>query len=389
MHTVLTNIYQLAVKLLEPLSEQETYAVILSEAERLVGANEGTVYLVNRKKEFDRAFSTVPKELQVTPRHEGYAYETYKTRKIKIVNFRQLKKTHPERQYPHPQYIVMIPLSYNKKAIGVIVLHTEKLLVLSNKKTKILELFSSMATLKIRNNMLFSEAKTAVETRDLFISMASHELKTPLTTISAYAQLIQKRVSNKQEVKEEWLTVLSSATMRMTRLINELLHVNQIKTGKLPYSFAICNLLDVAEQAATEFKNSNKKNQLIFKKTETNPELTLVRGDFDKLFQVVTNVLNNAAKFSPAENSVLMSLSSKKSTVTLSITDQGKGISDEHLPFLFSEFYKADNNIKEGLGLGLFISKKIVEAHRGTIKVKSQVGKGSTFIVSIPLAKKI
>ncbi len=386
MNTTLSTIYELAVKLLEPLSEQETYKTIVQEAIHLTGAKHGTLYLSDKKGGFNRAYTTLPPELQVEPRKKGYAYETYKTRTVRIVNFRELKRTHPEKNYPSRRYIAMIPLSYGRKSMGVLVLHTEKFKNPFPKKIRILELFGSMATLKIRNNMLFAETKTAVETRDLFISMASHELKTPLTTISAYAQLIEKKVRVDQDINPEWLVVLNKATLRMTRLINELLHVNQIKTGKLPYKFGVCNLEEVAKYAVTEFKSSYKGYSIQFINEIKDRAQTEVRGDFDKLIQVVTNLLNNAAKFSPIDKPIILKLYLKGNKVCLSVSDQGKGIAEHHLPFLFTEFYKVDHNYREGLGLGLFISKKIMEAHRGTIKVESKEGKGSTFHILIPSA---
>jgi signal transduction histidine kinase len=384
----LTALYQSAVKLLEPLTDEETYKIVIEEAKKLSGCTGGSLFLADSKKRLIRIYSNISAERQIAPRKNGFAYEAYRKRKIVIITPRMMKQIHPEVKKKPSTYVVMIPISFAKESMGVIILQSNKKVTLSKRRMQILQLFGSMVTLKLRNNIYLHESQAALETRDLFISMASHELKTPLTTISAYSQLIEKKLLNGAEINMKWLDVLHGATARMSRLINELLHVNQIRTGKLKYYFQSTHLLQIAHQAKMDLHSFAPEYEVKIHDHIKHKDDDVVSGDPDKLVQVGNNLLNNAAKFSPPEKPIVITIAKEKNKVTFSVTNYGPTIDAKDLPYLFNEFYKVGNHTKEGLGLGLFISKKIVEAHRGKISVSSTERDGTTFKVSIPALQK-
>jgi signal transduction histidine kinase len=384
MNSTLTKIYSIALRLLDPIGDAETYATIIKETVDQTGTEYGSIFLADKKKKLERVYTTVPKNFQLEPRRNGFTYQAFRTGELIVVSAAKLRKFHPEIHSKPIKFIVIMPLFYGKKAFGVMTLQSSKPIRFSEKRQQILKLFGSLISLKIRNTSLYSELKNALEMRDLFISMASHELKTPLTTISAYSQLIQKKIQQGQRIDPQWTEVLTFATQRMTRLINELLHVNQIKTGKMPYQFSKTSLAEVINQALTDFKSAYSNHDIeLHNLLESGQEF--VNGDKSKLIQVVINILNNAAKFTLPEKRISVTLSQKNKYNLITIKDEGIGISKDDLEHLFEEFYKVDNNTKEGLGLGLFISKKILEAHRGKIKLKSELGKGTEVIISIPV----
>lgn len=380
----LSALYQSAVKLLEPLSEEDTYRTIIEEGQKLSRCTGGSLFLADSKRKLVREYSNIPPERHVTPRKDGFAYQAFKKREIIVLTPKILKQIHPDNYKRLGQYVVMVPIAFGKVSMGVLILQSNKKVLFSKRRIQILQLFGSMATLKLRNNQYIKETQAALETRDLFISMASHELKTPLTTISAYSQLIEQKLATNGEIKMKWLDVLHSATARMSRLINELLHVNQIRTGKLKYIFQPTHISKVAQQAKTDLQSFAPEHEVVIDNQLTRKDEDVVSGDFDKLVQVGNNLLNNAVKFSPFDKPIVLRISREKNKVVFSVTNYGPLIPEKDLPYVFNEFYKVGDHTKEGLGLGLFISKKIVEAHRGKIWVTSTEKEGTTFKVSIP-----
>lgn len=379
----LSALYQSAVKLLEPLSEEETYKIIIEEGQKLSRCSGGSLFLADGRRKLVRQYSNLPQEKQVNPRKDGFAYQAYKKKEIIVLTPKILKEIHPEKYRKVGTYVVMVPIAFGKVSMGVLILQSNKKVIFSKRRLQILQLFGSMATLKLRNNLYIRETQAALETRDLFISMASHELKTPLTTISAYSQLIEQKLATNGEIKMKWLDVLHSATARMSRLINELLHVNQIRTGKLKYYFQPTHISKVAQQAKTDLHSFAPEFNVIVDSHLQKKDDDLVSGDFDKLVQVGNNLMNNAAKFSPIDKPIILEITREKNKVIFSVTNYGPLIPQKDLPYVFNEFYKVGDHTKEGLGLGLFISKKIVEAHRGKISVSSTAKEGTTFKVSI------
>jgi PAS domain S-box-containing protein len=230
-----------------------------------------------------------------------------------------------------------------------------------------------------------SERKELERRKDEFISMASHELKTPITVLKGFAQLIQRRLEQ-QGVSElvQYLAPMQTQLDRLTRLVNELLDVSKIQAGRLDYAQETVDL-DAVVHEVVEFLQQTSATHTIRLSGTSQAHIV---GDRDRLSQVFTNLLTNAIKYSPQGQYVDVQIVPSAETVTVSVHDYGVGIARAHQGKIFERFYRVQDYHDKtfpGLGMGLYISQQIVERHGGTLWVVSEEGQGATFSVSLPL----
>ena len=219
--------------------------------------------------------------------------------------------------------------------------------------------------------------------KDEFLAIASHELKTPLTSIKAYGQVLQ----NIFESREDDEAVLLLARMdnqinKLTRLISDLLDVTRIQSGKMQFNHDNFDLSELTSDMLDGLQlNSNKH---VIKRAL--PASLMFHGDKERIGQVITNLVTNAIKYSPAGGAIVVKLEQQQHEVLLSVQDFGLGIPEGMQVKVFEQFYRANNYRQaiSGMGIGLFISAEIVERSGGKIWVESTEGKGSTFYVSLP-----
>jgi PAS domain S-box-containing protein len=225
------------------------------------------------------------------------------------------------------------------------------------------------------------------EMKSDFINRASHELRTPLTSAMLMAELIHDG-GTPEELEEYWRT-LQSELNRQKILIDRLLIAGRLESGMMTLEHTSMDLIPVLEESIMAVKAiANKRRVVLDLKTERRPVLIL--GDKSGLQQVFINLINNAAKFSPEGSSVTIDVVEAEDEVRVSISDQGLGIPPEALQHLFERFYRAKNvTIAEipGSGIGLYIVKSIVDELGGKINVKSELNKGTTFIISLRCSK--
>jgi PAS domain S-box-containing protein len=225
------------------------------------------------------------------------------------------------------------------------------------------------------------------ERKDHFISMASHELKTPITTLKGLTQLLVRKLE--RQGMQEPLSALSrmnAQISRLVKLIDELLDVSKIQAGRLDYEEESVDI-DALVHETVEVLQPGIPTHILNVSEVTH---AVIVGDKDRLGQVLTNLITNAVKYSPGANNVDITLSTSKQTATISVHDYGVGIPQAHLKYIFDRFYRvydSRNKAFPGLGIGLHIAYEIVKRHGGDITVESEEGKGSTFIVSLPLKK--
>ncbi|MBI4037168.1 GAF domain-containing sensor histidine kinase [Candidatus Daviesbacteria bacterium] len=387
MTHVLEDIYKAGLKLLEPLTPKETYATVVREAVKLVDAEYGSILLAQKGK-LARVYVSSPVSFPVKRRH--FAEQVFKSRQVAIVDVSKSSKLFPLAHIKKSavQTIIYVPLSYRNKSIGALIVTSCRKLQNSATELKVLKLFGSMASLAITKSQLYDQTKTALETRDLFISMAAHEFRTPLTTISGYVQLLQTKLPEiSQHVQVgRWVKELSWEALRLTNMVNELLEVSRINTGKIQYTWREHSLKEIIGRAILDFQFTHPDHKIVFQ-CNLGVGQDMVVGDFDKLLQVIINLLDNSAKFSQLGSEIIVRLRLKSPTLVLTVKDQGRGIDKKDLPRIFEGFYKGASNTVEGMGIGLFLSKNIVEEHRGSIKVRSQVDKGTIVEIQLPRAK--
>jgi len=229
--------------------------------------------------------------------------------------------------------------------------------------------------------------KAAYKTKTQFLSTVSHELRTPLTSIKGSLEIISSGIlGDPPEKMAKPLDIATRNARRLADLVNDLLLLQKAEAGKIDYFFENADVGDLVQEVVERFRPfADRRNISI----TTDPEATGHFARFDKvrLDQVITNLLSNATKFSYDDGEVRVMLSRHDGNVRISVADDGIGISDASRPKIFQEFSQVDStNARqfEGTGLGLNISKRIVEAHGGVIDFTSKPGVGSTFFIDLP-----
>ena len=227
-----------------------------------------------------------------------------------------------------------------------------------------------------------TERKRLEQAHHDFVAMTSHDLGSPLTVLRARAQLLQRR----QRYDEESITAILEQTTRMDRLISDLRELSQVESGSLLIQREAVDLAALAQEAVERARTLTTRHAVRLEA----PDLPLiVAGDRDRLGQVLDNLLGNAVKYSPDGGEIRVTVEAVGGQVYLRVADQGPGIPPDALPRLFERFYRGQPAAGDsGLGLGLYISRMLVEAHRGRIWAASTPGAGSTFTVVLPLAER-
>lgn len=236
-------------------------------------------------------------------------------------------------------------------------------------------------TLWLGTNTNIHVQKQNEEMKDEFLSIASHELKTPLTTIKAYNQLMMR--SNQALGLEAFIKKSSDQIYRLEKLITDLLDVTKINAGKMGYNMETFNVREMIAAAVENIQHTAFNHQIIF----TDGVDVTYHGDQFRLEQVVHNFLSNAIKYSPDGKKVLVECRVEDNNIIVSIQDFGVGIAKNSLAKLFNRYYRVDNTAMrfDGLGLGLFISSEILKRHQGSFWIESTEGEGSTFYFALPL----
>ena len=231
-----------------------------------------------------------------------------------------------------------------------------------------------------------SERKDLEKRKDEFISMASHELKTPLTSLKGFLGLLQRRLTTQgDETALHYLARMDTQVNKLTRLINDLLNLSKIQTGQIDYQAEYFDMDALVQETIENVQGTTQSHHLILE----GQAQTEMFGDRDRIGQVLINLLNNAIKYSPRADTVLIHVAKEHGQVIVSVQDFGVGIAKEHQHKIFERFYQV-NDPKEkaypGLGIGLFISCEIIRRHGGQLWVESEKGEGSTvhFTLRIP-----
>ena len=231
------------------------------------------------------------------------------------------------------------------------------------------------------------DQKKEMEKRDEFIGIASHELKTPLTSLKGYLQLISQNKQNDVPVRvAQYIEKANKAVNKLQSLINDLLDVSKIQAGRLEYAFATVNIAEVMRVCIENARHIYPGYSFV---SEDGDDL-LVSGNFERLEQVLMNLINNAVKYSPDSKKVIIKANRLDQRVRVSVIDFGIGLSQDQKARIFERFYRVEDkkHSASGLGMGLYISAEIINNHKGTIGVDGELGKGATFYFELPLLDK-
>ena len=217
-----------------------------------------------------------------------------------------------------------------------------------------------------------------------FISTVNHELRTPLSSVLGFTELMLTK-DLKPERQKKYLTTIHKEAKRLTSLINDFLDVQRMEAGKHIYEKEPLDMMILGKEVVESFKLQSSLHNFIIENMANN---TIVLADVDKMNQMVTNLISNAVKYSPNGGKVILTLKNKEKQLLIEITDEGLGIPKDVRTQLFTKFYRIDNSDRRqigGTGLGLAICKEIVKAHEGEIYFTSEIGKGSTFTIELPV----
>lgn len=234
-----------------------------------------------------------------------------------------------------------------------------------------------------------TEQKHLQQQKDDFIGIASHELKTPVTSIKAYTQILERILLRKGDVKEAGMIAKMDAQIdRLTSLIGDLLDVTKINSGKLQFNDRDFDFNELVTETIEELQRTTEKHVI-------NGDLDaigIVYGDKERIGQVITNLISNAIKYSPNATEIMVKTLTSDDEIILSVQDFGVGIPEDKLQLVFDQFYRVSGDMQHtfpGLGLGLYISAEIIKREHGRIWVNSIHGSGSTFCFALPRKRKV
>ena len=224
--------------------------------------------------------------------------------------------------------------------------------------------------------------------KDDFFSTISHELRTPLFSIQGFAQLMLEEEELDPETQKEFLGTIQRQAIQLSEMVNNLLDISKLDAGKLVLEKKPVIVADLINQTILKLQGFAHQQQVRLS-SNLSPFIPEIMGDNLRLEQVLTNLIGNAIKFSAADQQVLISAALDENSVLVQVTDNGIGIPAEDLDQIFSRYYQAQNKSERsamGTGLGLHISKKIIEGHQGRIWAESVAGQGSTFCFTLPVS---
>ena len=237
---------------------------------------------------------------------------------------------------------------------------------------------------RLRREQIIRDEREAK--RNEFISVVVHELKTPISSLKGYTQLLGRRLSRAGDEQSAQLTTrMDQQVNRLTGLVNDLLDVSRIEGGKLQLRKTSFDFDALVDEVMSDVQLTTEQQRLL-KEGQTQKTLW---GDRERIGQVLTNLLSNAIKYAPNTDEIIVTLASDYQSVTVSVQDFGPGIPEAYQKAVFEPFYQIEGpgrHTASGLGLGLAIASDLIKRHNGCIKVESEEGKGTTFTFTLPLA---
>jgi signal transduction histidine kinase len=328
---------------------------------------------------------------------EGISSRTLRTGQaqlLAVITPEQLRSLIKPEHWPYLDrfgiYSLMVaPLRVNGEVIGTLgALRDNPGQPYTESDLTLLQELADRAALAVVNARLYQQAQDAIKIRDQFLSIAAHELKTPLTALSAQAQLVQRRLSRGEQTPERLVRSVDTIvrqTERLDVMVHTLLDVGRIERGQFVLERQPLDLAGLVGRVVEEAQPDMERHSLTY---EAGTALLLVDGDPLRLEQVVQNLLSNAVKYSPAGGTIRVGVERRERWAVITVADQGVGIPADAVPLLFQRFYRAANVAAHhisGMGIGLYVVREIVTHHGGSVEVISSEGEGSTFTVSLPL----
>ncbi|MBX3060362.1 MAG: GAF domain-containing sensor histidine kinase [Anaerolineae bacterium] len=285
---------------------------------------------------------------------------------------------------------VAVPVQQAGHVTGLITLETQHAREINREDVAFVERLADRAAVAINNARLYEQINAANQAKSEFVSLVAHELRVPMTSIKGYADLIVSGVAGPlNEQQTQFLEVIRRNLQRMSTLITDLSDINRIESGKMTFNNKTFDIREtVADVTGSLHERIDARQQTL--DIDIEDEVPDVYADPVRIAQVLTNLVSNANKYTPDGGQIFVRIVREPGFTAVSVRDTGIGISEENQKKLFTQFFRAeDHAVREqpGWGLGLSIVRKMVEAQGGQIRFTSELGKGSTFTFTIPLAK--
>lgn len=404
--TELFTLQQLDRDLNTTLDLEHVLKLTLDWALRVSGGAAGKIMLASEEgKPYLLAQQDYEKQFSVSFLNGGFADDGLMGQVLHSGEAHLSDNVHAESYYvAHNAYTTLsqmtLPIVHKQKRIGVATVESDRLNNFGQDDLETAVRLTNHAAVAIANALLYQQVTAANQAKSEFVSMVSHELKTPMTSMRGYTDLLLSGMTGELTPQQRsFLETIAANIRRMSQQIQDLTDVSRIETGQLhidPAPTAFSNVISETLQSVRALCDEKE----IDLQLDLPADLPLVIADKERLVQVLTNLLSNACKYSPPNTEVTVTL--KPDTLPLgegdeltpmvvcSVQDQGYGIAPEDQKKLFSKFFRADDpNIRKatGTGLGLSITKGIVELHGGRIWVESQLGQGTRFTFAIPQAQ--
>ena len=281
------------------------------------------------------------------------------------------------------------PLLTPRSLYGVIGIYFKKTQVFTIEQETLLENFTNQIAAAIEREVFHEQRHRDMLTAEserfykILLNSVSHEFRTPITVISgAVGSLLDKKFSLTEETRKALLSEMSDATNRLNRLVENLLDMSRLESGKIRPKLEWCDVSDLFNSLQRRYKTDLAKHQSIFTLT---PNLPLVRMDTGLVEQAVGNLIENAIHYTPQKTKIEISATLSKSTLVIVVKDEGPGFSREAIPHLFDKFYRIPGTVPGGTGLGLSISKGLIEIMKGSILVDNRPTGGAIFTMSLPV----
>lgn len=285
---------------------------------------------------------------------------------------------------------VAVPIQQAGHVTGLITLETQHAREINREDVAFVERLADRAAVAINNAQLYEQINAANQAKSEFVSLVAHELRVPMTSIKGYADLIVSGVAGPlNEQQTQFLEVIRRNLQRMSTLITDLSDINRIESGKMTFNNKSFDIREtVADVTGSLHERIDARQQTL--DIDIEDEVPDVYADPVRIAQVLTNLVSNANKYTPDGGQISVRIVREPGFAAVSVQDTGIGISEENQKKLFTQFFRAeDHAVREqpGWGLGLSIVRNMVEAQGGQIRFESELGKGSTFTFTIPLAK--
>ena len=282
--------------------------------------------------------------------------------------------------------LMLLPLMSQKGPVGVLTLvSTKSARRFAGSDLAVAEELALRIGTAIERAQVYNEAREAVQARQDILAFVSHDLKNSLMSLFLNVEMLT-RSAPRDERRRGWkqLERIRRGVTQMQRMIEDLLDVGSIESGRLAVETREHEIGELFEDAV-EMSAPLIHDKQIEIKIETPPPPFKVRCDRERMMQVFSNLIGNAVKFVPERGTIVLSAAASGASALVAVRDTGPGIPPARLPHLFQRYWQADETARKGRGLGLFITKGIVEAQGGVIWAESQVGTGSTFFITLPL----